>query len=314
MPPWHADRQYGAFSNDRSLTVEQTKTLIQWIESGAKRGGRGHDPLQEPGPPLPRWSLGKPDAVLQIPPFEVPASGVVEYRYHEMANPFDRDVWVKATEYVPGDAAAVHHVLVSTGATHFGANLGGYAPGHQALEFPTDTGVLVRADDYISTQIHYTPYGRRSVDESLLGIHLHDEKPVHRLRVGVVLNTTIEIPANDEWHRDSASRVFHRPVVVYSVLPHMHYRGKAAKVRAVYPDGREEVLLSVPHFDFNWQTNYVFSEPKILPAGTMVVQTSWWDNSEKNFGNPDPRRSVRWGFQSWDEMLASWITYRYLDD
>ena len=314
MPPWHADREYGVFSNDRSLTAAETRTLVHWIESGAKWDGGSRDPLEEPRPPQPRWSLGEPDVVLEIPPFEVPASGVVEYKYHEIANPFARDVWVRATEFVSGDPAAVHHVLVSTGATHFGANLGGYAPGHQALECPEDTGVLARSDDYISTQIHYTPYGKRSVDNSLLGIYLHEKKPLHRLRVAVVVNTSIDIPANDEWHRDSARRVFHRPVVLYSVLPHMHYRGEAAEVRAVYRDGREEILLSVPHFDFNWQTNYVFGEPKFLPAGTTVVQTSWWDNSAKNLGNPEPHRAVRWGFQSWDEMLASWITFRYVND
>ena len=313
MPPWHADSEYGVFANDLSLAAAETKTLVQWIESGAKRGG-GKDPLRERRPPLPRWSLGTPDAVLEIPPFEVPASGTLEYRYHVVENPFGREVWVRATEYVPGDVAAVHHVLVSTGATHFGANLGGYAPGHQAMESPKDTGVLVRAADPISVQIHYTPYGRRSVDRSLLGIYLHKEKPLHRLRVGVVLNTSIHIPANEEWHSDSASRVFRRPVVLYSALPHMHYRGRAAEVRAEYPDGREEILLSVPHYDFNWQTNYVFEEPKFLPTGTTIIQRSWWDNSVKNLGNPDADRAVGWGFQSKDEMLASWITFRYVDD
>ena len=314
MPPWHADSEYGVFSNDRSLTVGETKMLVQWIESGASRGAGGQDPLAQPRPRQALWTLGRPDIVLKIPPFEVPESGLVEYRYHEMPNPFGSDVWVRATEYVPGDPAAVHHALVSTGATYFGANLGGYAPGHKAMECPDDTGVLVRADDYLSVQIHYTPYGRRSIDRSRLGIHLHEKRPLHRLRVGVVLNTSIDIPANDEWHRDSASRVFHRPIVLYSVLPHMHYRGKAAEVRAIYRDGQEEVLLSVPDYDFNWQTNYVFEKPKFLPAGTTVVQTSWWDNSARNLGNPNPVRAVRWGFQSWDEMLAAWITFRYADE
>ena len=110
------------------------------------------------------------------------------------------------------------------------------------------------------------------------------------------------------------SRTFYRDVLVYSLLPHSHYRGRVSDFRAIYPDGREELLLSVPRYDFNWQHTYAFAEPKRLPAGTRLVHSTTWDNSARNRANPDPSREVRWGLQSWDEMLYGAVRFRYVGE
>ncbi|MCZ6619674.1 MAG: hypothetical protein O7E57_16245, partial [Gammaproteobacteria bacterium] len=111
-----------------------------------------------------------------------------------------------------------------------------------------------------------------------------------------------------------ASQVLKRDVLLYSLLPHSHFRGTASDFIAIYPDGEEEVLLSVPKYDFNWQTSYEFKEPKMLPAGTKIVHHTTWDNSGQNLANPDPSIEVTWGEQTFEEMLFGAVTFRYLDD
>ncbi len=128
------------------------------------------------------------------------------------------------------------------------------------------------------------------------------------------MNTKINIPAHSKDHEEYASRVLDADVLLYSLLPHAHFRGKASEFRAIYPDGTEEILLSVPNYDFNWQTTYVLSEPKLLSKGTKVVHATRWDNSAQNMANPDPTRDIPWGQQSWDEMLFGAISWRYVDD
>ena len=322
MPPWHADPVHGSFSNDRSLSVEEIRKVVHWVEAGAPRGD-GEDPLKAIDRDWPEWPLGEPDLVLDIPSFDVPASGVVEYKYRYIENPLPHDVWVRATEILPGDRSALHHVITTWALPNEDGSLrrpkqrgglGGYVPGSVTDEFPEGTGRLLPKDAFLVFQMHYTPYGKAVTDASRLGLYFHEAPPEHHLRDAVLLNTKIRIPANAKNHREFAERTFSRDILVYSVLPHAHYRARASEFRAFYPDGEEEVLLSVPAYDFNWQTSYVFEEPKRLPAGTRVVHTTWWDNSAQNPANPDPNREVPWGLQSWDEMLYGAMEFRVLDE
>ena len=320
MPPWHADPVHGVFSNDRSLTAEEIRKIVHWAESGAPRG-EGEDPLQASEERWPEWPLGTPDIVVDIPAFDVPASGVVEYKYQYLRNPLEEDVWVRATDILPGDRSALHHVITTwsipgrdENGRRQGGGLGGYVPGMVSAEFPDDTGILLPAGSFLVFQMHYTPYGKAVTDASRFGLYLHDEPPKHRLRTAVLLNTKIRIPAHAKNHAEMAERTFENDVLLYNLLPHSHYRGKASEFRAFYPDGTEEVLLSVPNYDFNWQTTYFLTEPKVLPAGTRVVHRTWWDNSAQNPANPDPAREVPWGQQSWDEMLYGAMDYRVLAD
>ena len=143
-----------------------------------------------------------------------------------------------------------------------------------------------------------------------MALYFHKSKPEHQLDGLVLMNTKINIPAHSDGHTEMASRVIDKDVLMYSLLPHAHFRGKAMEFKAEYADGSEEVLLSVPHYDFNWQTDYVLKEPKMIPAGTRIVHTTSWDNTATNPANPDASRDVPWGQQSWDEMLFGSITWR----
>jgi len=327
MPPWHADPEIGHFSNDRSLTNDEVKTLVHWIEAGAPRG-EGEDRLATDNTQYAQWgtqeALGAPDFVVDIPATEVPATGVVDYKYYRVENPLDRDVWVKATEIKPGDRAVLHHTI-----TMFGdlitegprkgrlkptGGLRGYAPGITNEAFPDNTGVFLPANATLEFQMHYTPVGRATVDESQMGLWFHDEPPQHSIINLTVVNTRIKIPAGAANHKESKEQAIPKDALLYNLMPHAHFRGKAAEFRAVYPDGTEELLLSVPNYDFNWQTAYELETPKFLPAGTKLIQSNWWDNSAANRANPDPSIDVTWGEQSWEEMLFGAILVRFLDD
>ena len=324
MPPWHADPHVGEFSNDRSLSNDEIRTLVHWVEAGAPRG-EGADLLAENSQSWPIWAMGEPDVIIDIPPEDVPASGVVDYKYKMVTNPLDKDVWVKAAEIIPGDRSVLHHVITSFGELETegrragrlkrgtGGGLGGYVPGAEGKPFPDDTGILLPAGATIEFQMHYTPAGLATTDASRMGLYLHEEPPEHKLDNMVLLNPRILIPAGAPNHSEVMVRTFDQDVLVYSLLPHAHYRGKASEFVAHLPDGTQETLLSVPRYDFNWQTNYDLKEPRFLPAGTKMVHRTWWDNSARNPANPDATRDVPWGQQSWDEMLFGSVRYRVVE-
>ncbi len=321
MPPWHADPAHGHFANDRSLTADQVRMLVSWVETGAPRG-EGADPLAEDSRQWPEWSLGEPDVVIEIPEQAVPATGTIDYQYLVIRNPIGRDVWVRAAEIIPGDRKSLHHVITNFGVpTADGqfdraqsGSLGGYVPGGKADVFPEGTGVFLPKDAIFRPQMHYTTWGKAGVDRSRLGLYFHENKPTHALKTTVFINSDIRIPPRTREHWEQAERTLEKDVWLYTLLPHAHYRGKASEFRAYYPDGTEEMLLSVPNYDFNWQTTYELKAPKYLPAGTRIVHRTAWDNSVTNPANPDPNREVPWGEQSWDEMLFGALTWRYVTD
>lgn len=331
MPPWHADPAVGHFSNDRSLTPEQTQTLVHWIEAGAPRG-EGPDPLvAEAEKAWPTWAvhepeLGDPDYIIDIPAAEIPATGVVDYLYHFVPNSVGKDIWVKAAEIMPGDRGVLHHVITSYGQVETEGprkgrlkregqgGLRGYVPGMVSQHFPENTGVYLPADATIEFQMHYTTNGKATVDESKLGIWVYDEPPQDKVFSLILANGKIHIPAHAKNHRETAERTLPKAAVIYNMLPHAHFRGRSSQFSVVYPDGTEEVLLHVPNYDFNWQTTYELAEPKFVPAGTKVVHTTWWDNSAQNPANPDPTIDVYWGEQSFEEMLFGAVLMRFANE
>jgi hypothetical protein len=165
------------------------------------------------------------------------------------------------------------------------------------------------ADATIEFKMHYTASGLATSDTSYMGVYLHKEKPEYELESMVLLNPRIRIPAADPNHMELARRTVDKDILVYSLLPHGHFRGKASEFVARYPDGSEEKILSVPRYDFNWQTTYTPNEPKLLRAGTQIGHRTWWDNSARNPANPYATRVVPWGEQSWGEMLFGAIRY-----
>ena len=323
MPPWHADPHVGEWANDISLSVQQKRTLIHWIEAGAPRG-EGEDPLALADNAWQDWPLGKPDAIIDIPAYTVPASGVVDYQFPSVANPLNKDVWVRAATIVPGDRTVVHHVLSGTTPkvlpkgqefdSVFDNYLFGYAPGAESYEMPEGTGVFIPQGGEFLFQLHYTPTGIETVDRSRLALYFSDKKPKQFLRNLVVLDPTIKIPANEAAHPETAYFEFAQDAVIHSVLPHSHYRGRASTFELITPDGKRELLLSVPNYDFNWQRGYEFVNPVQVPAGSRLLHTTVYDNSSNNPGNPNPNRQIPWGLQSWDEMLYGNVQFTWADE
>jgi mono/diheme cytochrome c family protein/peroxiredoxin len=317
MPPWHADPHYNEFSNDRSLSKEEIKTLVHWIEAGSPRG-TGDDPLAALNPQWPEWALGEPDLIVAIPPFDVPATGVIPYQMPMVDSPLQQDTWVRAVDFQPGDRTVLHHIIATMGSNaesvRDGGSLGGYVPGAGPMVLPDEAGVLIKQGAKFFFQMHYTVSGKPARDASRMGLYFRKDAPEFQMRSAVMLKPTLKIPARTKAHTESASKTFEHEVIVYSLLPHSHFRGKASSFVATYPDGREEVLLSVPNYDFNWQTTYELKTPKRLPAGTKVTHSTTWDNSAQNKANPDPNREVPWGQQTWDEMLYGVVRYRYVDE
>jgi hypothetical protein len=322
MPPWHADPHYGSFVGDRSMTNEDTMDLVHWIEAGAPRG-TGADPLAALDRSWSEWTLGRPDLIVEVPAYNVPATGVISYQFPHAANPLGRDVWIRAIEIIPGNRSVVHHVLAGIDDPGNGerrairgqmGELGGYAPGKNAIPYPANTGILLRKEASFQFQMHYTPNGKPATDVTRLGLYFYDQPPKHSLEMSIIYDASLAIPANAKSYSRSLDKVFDRDVMLYSLLPHAHLRGRAAKFTAHYPDGREEILLSVPKYDFNWQPLYALNPPKLIPAGTRIVMDMSWDNSAQNPANPDPGKIVRWGDQTWEEMNVGWFRYRAADD
>lgn len=310
MPPWSADPRYGHFENDLRMSDEEVDTMISWIDGGMLMGDlKG---LPEPKQYANGWQLGKPDMIFKIPAeYTVPATGTVEYQYFVTPTNFKEDVWVQASEARPGNWAAVHHIIVFVreqgGKRKQGLPaVGGFAPGEEPKVLPPGVGFKVPAGAELVWQLHYTPTGKVEKDRSEVGLYLCKETPERQSRGGGAFNFRFSIPPGAEKHRVVSEATIAKDVELISLMPHMHLRGRDFKYTAKYPDGSSEILLSVPDYDFNWQHRYRFREPKPLPAGTKLECVAHFDNSIHNPANPDPTKAVRWGDQSWEEMMIGW--------
>lgn len=321
MPPWHADPEIGHWRNAVGISDDDIKTLVNWIEAGSPRG-EGDDPLKQIPPLENIWTLGEPDLVVDIPAFEVPASGTVDYQFPNVPNPYNKDVWVVAAEVIPGDPKAVHHILAGSSEKQPEGTLSEifenfiitYAPGNEASTMPAGTGVFVPEGGVYQFQMHYTPYGKKTVDRSKIGLYFSDTPPNNFYREQVIVNFELAIPANAEAHEEKAYFLFDKDADIHALFPHSHYRGVSSTFEVLYPDGEVETILSVPNYDFNWQRTYQFTEPKRVPAGSKLVHRTIYNNSSKNRGNPAPNEPVYWGLQSEQEMLYGSVGYSWVDE
>ena len=325
MPPWHSDPATGHFIGDRSLNADQIKTLVHWIEAGSPRG-EGPDPLAEPRPAVEDWPLGPPDLVLQVPAFEVPATGVVDYQRPVIENPLKEPKWLRASTVKVGSRETVHHVLTGylkempesgkSNETRWGASLGGYAVGAESFISRDDVGTLIPAGGAIGLQMHYTPYGKSVTDRTQIGLYFYkdDEVPGLMQRATVILDASIDIPPETARHKEIAYVEFPKDALLYYAFPHAHYRGQSSTLAIRYPDGKEELLLSLPRYDFNWQRSYQFEEPVDVPAGSKLIARYEYDNSLQNVANPDPSKRITWGDQSHEEMLFTALSFRWKEE
>jgi hypothetical protein len=319
MPPWFADRQYGHFVNDPSLSQTEIDSIVHWANEGAVEG----DPRDLPAPiewPADGWQI-KPDAVVSLPPFHVPARGVVDWMYLTVPSGFTKDTWVTSIEILPGDPAVVHHAGVfvrphnSTSADTL-ADLSGmvavYVPGFRAMDFRTHNAAqLIPAHADIVVQLHYTPNGKEVTDITRIGFTLANAPPRRRFityspqPVGIFDPDVFRIPAGDpNWASPPVDGVFNVDAELVWFLPHMHVRGKDMQYSLTFPDGRRQIVLSVPRYDFQWQIGYDAASPIQVSKGTRLHVDAHFDNSSNNRANPDATRDVYGGRQTWQEMMV----------
>jgi hypothetical protein len=370
MPPWYADPQYGHFSNERTLTPQEIRTLVSWVDGGEQPG----DPKDGPAPAkfIDGWNIGVPDKVIEMPiAYNVPAEGTIDYQYMVIPTGFTQDMWVRAAEVRPGNRALVHHVIAfirspeskwmrdakpgeffvpkktqdedsgnkkaadkpssdkdsadksadksddkqeaSNGPRRerrrgeIGDLLVGYAPGLQPLDLK-DQAKLIKAGSDIVLQLHYTANGTPGADKTRIGLIFSKQPPKYRNVTIAAANAGFKIPPNDSNYEVKSQVRLEETVTLADLMPHMHYRGKDFLYQVIYPDGRTETLLSVPKYDFNWQLGYALEKPLVLPKGTRIECTAHFDNSVNNPYNPDPTKEVKWGDQTWEEMMIGWFS------
>jgi len=331
MPPWHSDAPHGTFLNDRRLSDRDKDTVLRWAAAGAPQG----DPKDLP--PVPKftegWEIGQPDVVIPMTKaYNVPASGTINYQYFSMPTNFTEDKWVQAIEVRPGERRVVHHILVfcrepaaaprtpvfvpvvpKMPAVNLdggrGTLIATTAPGTNAMVFQPGTAMLVKAGATLTFQVHYTASGTAATDVSSVGMIFAKNPPETEIRNSAFVNPLLMLPAGDPDKAIDSAIEFKEDVHIWALFPHTHLRGKSWEYRLVYPDGRKEVVLPVPTYDFNWQTYYLFAKPLAVPKGARLEATAHYDNSPNNKSNPDPKVDVRWGDQTWQEMQYSGITY-----
>jgi hypothetical protein len=339
MPPWFADPAYGHFANEKRLSDREIATLTAWADQGAPAG----NPKDAPAPVAFRdgWNI-RPDLVFELPkPMKIPATGTVEYTYIAVSAPFKEDTWISAGEIRPTDRAHVHHVIAmvrpkgskwmkqaqlgaepwAPGPTRQqdmlkenGGDLSvltseflvGYVPGMEAQRFDIDQSAkLIPAGADIVFEVHYTANGKDGLDQTKVGLELAPAPPKRLFMSVGAAQPGLVIQPGDPNAEAKASLKFGTDVDLVYMQPHMHLRGKDMRIDARYPDGAQRTLLNVPRYDFNWQIVYYQTTPLRLPKGTELHLTAHWDNSPANRWNPDPSATVRWGDQSWQEMLSA---------
>ncbi len=190
-----------------------------------------------------------------------------------------------------------------------GAGIGGFAPGTSTMQFEPGAAMLIRAGSTVVLQMHYTTNGTAQTDRTKLGMFFAKEMPKVEMRMGTLINGQLNIPAGAPDYSIAAELTTVNDITLRSMLPHTHLRGKSWEYTATYPDGRSEVILSVPKYDFNWQTDYVFAQPLKLPKGTKIRAVAHYDNSTANKANPDPKVNVKWGDQTWEEMMFTSLVF-----
>jgi mono/diheme cytochrome c family protein len=345
MPPWHIDKTVGIhdFKNDRSLSDEQIATLVRWLDHGMPFGKKEDLPPPATFPDPNKWQLsaqlGEPDLILKSPPYTLAAHTQDKWFRPVTETGITEPRWVRAMEIRPATPAGrkvVHHVLTMLEQHEDGGVMGLASSAHDAqmsaglfMEwsigkvgeiFPPDAGKLLLPGSKIRWEIHMFAIGQEMKDQQVeLAIYFYPKGvvPQHRtvLRMfDVSRGSELDIPP-EQTAMTQNFYVMPAPARIENFQPHMHMRGKAMSMEAVYPDGRREMLSAVNNFQWKWHVNYVYAEDAapLLPKGTMLVFTAWHDNTSANPNNPDPKQWVGWGDRTVDEMAHAWVDVTYLE-
>jgi hypothetical protein len=322
MPPWFAANQEESksnpWANDCSLSLRDKGDLLSWIESRDRPLGEEIDapePKQYPS----EWSIGKPDLILTLSkPYDIKATGYMPYQFDLVETELTEDKWVTAYEILPSERDVVHHVIVKvhekgSTARDAGEGAGGYwavyVPGNGSQKYNQGFARLLPAGSRVSFQIHYTPSGTAKQERMKMGLVFAKDKPQYEVRTVGVAHMGILIPPHTAAHVETKTQRVPFDLPIMSFMPHMHIRGAAFKYEAIDASGKSEVLLDIPRYDFNWQLNYAYKTPKLVPRGSTIKVTAVYNNSESNAANPDPGKRVKWGPQTIDEMMIGYVEY-----
>lgn len=307
MPPWSADRTIGHFTNDPSLSAQQIETITRWVDSGAPQG----DARDLPPPPefADGWQLGEPDLVVELPVVQVPARGRDIFLTPTVKLNLQEDRWIRAVEVRPGNRAVSHHAVLFGGAQGLLASanvanvLAVWAVGTPPATYPDGMGRWLHRGEAITANLHYHPNGTATTDRTRVGFFFGRGELKKEVVTAVGGNVTFEIPPNTAGHELRGVYVADQDITAISFFPHMHVRGTDMKMTATFPDGRQQVLLNVPRYDFNWQLFYYPVTPTLLPRGTRVDVVAHFDNTAANRANPNPDKRVTFGETTADEMM-----------
>jgi len=335
MPPWFADPNVGHFSNDPSLTQQEIDTLVAWANAQAPAGDSHAAPHARQWPE--GWMIPQPDVVVRMPkPVTLPAHGDIDYTYEIVPTGFTEDKWVQLSEIQPSSRANVHHAVVYvrppnsnwlrhaplgvpfTGAdmtdeqdredTHFTQAdiLLVYAPGSSPDNWPEGMAKFIPAGSDLVFQMHYMAHGHAATDQSGIGMVFAKQPPKQRVLTLQLTNDRFVIPPGVDDYRVEVHGSLPNDAVLLSFFPHMHLRGKRFEYSILHANKTADPLLRV-NYNFYWQLSYRLAEPLALPAGTVLQAVAWYDNSKNNPHNPDPDVAVRWGDQTYDEMMVGFF-------
>jgi mono/diheme cytochrome c family protein len=320
MPPWHADPRHGKFLNDRRMSSEERDTLLAWIAKDCPEGDAKDLPPEREF--VKGWKIGQPDKIFTMDEdFKVPAAGVLDYKRFLVDPGLKEDVWVQAAEARPGNRAVVHHILVyilAPGKVQpyekdgTAATLVGWAPGDMPAIHAEGTARKVPAGSKLMFEVHYTPNGTEQTDRSSIGVIFAKKPPERAVDVNILANMFLVVPPKKANVKGELTYTFPEDALITSLMPHMHLRAVSAKYVLTRPGEKPETLLSVPDYDFGWQSVYRFAEPVKVAKGTKLTWIAHWDNTADNPRNPDPTKTVRWGLQTWDEMQNGWMEVVWL--
>jgi hypothetical protein len=353
MPPWHLDKTIGIqkFANDRSLNDEQINTIVRWVDGGAQKGDPKDVPPPKQWPDEAVWNFaslfgGPPDLVIKSPLYTMPAIAQDAWYRPSVETGLTEPRWVRAIEIHPATVKGrkiTHHALASLQQQERAANGGGadgdiaaaiagglgtgglfmeWAVGKQGEIMRPNSGKLMLPGSRISFEVHYHAIGEEITDQVELGIYFYPkgEEPKYRQVLGLFNaigggRTNIDIPPNSTFMTQSTTTM-RQAGRIENFQPHMHLRGRGMSLEAILPDGTTKMLSRVDHFDFNWMTNYIYADDAapVLPKGTQLRVTAWYDNTKANKNNPEPDQWVGFGDRTVDEMGHAWINVTYMSD
>ena len=340
MPPWFIDKNIGVqhFSNDVSLSDQEIATIAKWVDAGAPQGNPSDMPPPRQFPDDALWQIGKPDLIVTLPKDVVVKAKGADWWPDILVDPgLTEDRYIQAVQIIPTKGhPVIHHIRTSIVEPEAGTRHSGQLDGNVALEvgeqgvflneyalgkggdvFREGSGRLIKAGTKINFQFHLHAVGKETPANVALGLKLYPKGyvPKHVITSLTVGVNEVDLRPHERDVRTDAYMPLIKPARLLSFQPHMHNRGKAECLEAIYPNGKTE-MLSCARFLFNWHLNYVYADDAapLLPAGTVLHSIMWHDNSEENKFNPDPDAQITWGERTIDEMASAWLSYYYMSD